>query len=126
MVTLDNKNTFLCQRGLAALAKERLPIATALRVRRLLRATEARLQDVEAVRQGLLRQHAALDEAGDPLADNGAVRFPSPQARAAFEADYDELLAQTWECPETLAPKDLGEISVTPETLYLLGDLLDD
>ncbi len=126
MPTLTNAQVIEALGALRQLAQERVPVAGALRMRQVIRALQARFEDVEAERKKLLEQHADKDAKGDLLVKANAYQFADDEARQAFEAGYRELMAAEWEHGYGIREKDLGSIEVSTAVLLQLGPLLED
>lgn len=126
MIRITNGELRQAAGALSELARARLPVVGALRLRKLIRAVDARLEDVEAVRMDLLKRHAELDESGAiTWSEDGRARL-SDEAEQAFAREYEELMSQEAEFDRGIRPEDLGSIEVAPLTLLQLGSLLED
>lgn len=126
MIVMNNGELVAANRALNELAEERLPVAGALRVRRLLREVQAHLDDVEAVRKELLRRHGEVGEDGQLALDASGNATFEGDALVAFLSEYEELMAQTAEYERGLTVADLGQIEVKPAVLVGLGALLEE
>jgi len=123
---MTNAELIAASRSLQELAQERLPVAGALRVRRLMREVQAHLDDVEGVRKELLQRHAKKGEDGQLALDASGNATFEGDALTAFLSEYEELMAQTMEFERGLAVADLGQIDVKPAVLMGLGALLEE
>ena len=123
---LTNGQTIAASQALAVLVKVKRPMLGALKMRQLARLVNTQIEDYDAERRKLLDAHGDRDETGKLKEKDGQVLFADDAARAAFAADFAELLAATWECPVKLTVKDFGGLDVEPELLLALGDLLEE
>lgn len=126
MIEMTNGELMGAAKALEELGRERLPVAGALRVRKVTRAVQAHLQDVEAVRVDLLKRHARTDEAGELVLGEGGIATFEDGARERFAADWEALLAETWQTEYGVRVSDLGNIEVRPSVLVGLGTLLEE
>lgn len=126
MIEMTNGELMGAAKALEELGRERLPVAGALRVRKVTRAVQAHLQDVEAVRVDLLKRHARTDEAGELVLGEGDIATFEDGARERFAADWEALLAETWQTEYGVRVSDLGNIEVRPSVLVGLGTLLEE
>lgn len=127
MIEMTNGEVMQAAQALEELGRERLPVPGALRVRKVTRAVQAHLADVEAVRMDLLKRHARTDEAGELVPSEGGIAtFESDEARERFTADWEELLAERVEFEYGVRVSDLGAIEVRPAVLVKLGPLLEE
>ena len=113
--------------ALHVLAGEKLPIAGALRIRKLMRALDAHLGDVDAELRKIVQEYALKDDVGQPVPGEqpGSIKL-IPELLDEAQARLVELWAATWETEHGVRVADLGTIDVTPETLLRLGPLLED
>lgn len=119
---VSNGELVTANRALNELAEERLPVAGALRVRRLLREVRAHLEDVDAVIAQIVDRHGVRGE-------DGEIEQPSPGMVLLSDegqAEYAALLAQEAEIEHGLRVSDLGSIDVKAATLLALGSLLEE
>ena len=122
MIQMTNAELVAANRALNELAQERLPVAGALRVRQVLRAVKAHLEDVDAVIAQVVDLHALRD-------DDGNVQQPAPGMVALSgdgQREYAELMGQPAEFERGVRVADLGAIEVKPATLLALGALLEE
>lgn len=122
MIATTNGELVAANRALNELAQERLPVAGALRVRQVLRAVKAHLEDVDAVIAQIVERHAVHG-------DDGQIVQPSPGMVALTEegqAEYIELMRQPAEFERGVRVTDLGAIEVKPSVLVELGALLEE
>jgi hypothetical protein len=141
VVTLTNQATIVASQALATLVKVKRPMLGALKMRQLARLLTTQLEDYDAERRKLLEIRGEHDDDGRLKEKDGQVLFAlddptqtPPEdgvredgvARAAFAADFGELLLATWDCPVVLAVKDFGGLDTEPEHLIALGDLLEE
>lgn len=126
MPTLTNRDAIQAMQGLEALSRVRLPVAGALRVRKVTKALKAHLEDVEAVRMQLLEDFCKKDENGKLVIADNRYQFVSPKAEADFETQYGQLMTETWEHGYSVRISDLGSGEIEPAVLIALGDLLEE
>lgn len=126
MPTLTNAEARIAMMALTQLAQERLPVAGALRLRKVTRALAEHLTDVEAERLLLLERHARHSEDGKLLIEGSQYQFASDADRQAFNEAFGELMALTWEHGWGIRVSDLGDIKVAPAVLLDLGPLLEE
>ena len=126
MIEMTNGEVIQAAQALEELGRERLPVPGALRVRKVTRAVQAHLQDVEAVRMDLLKRHARTDEAGELVPGEGGIATFEDGARERFIADWEALLAERVEFEYGVRVSDLGNIEVRPSVLVELGALLEE
>lgn len=122
MIVMNNGELVAANRALNDLAQERLPVAGALRVRQVLRAMKAHLEDVDAVIAQIVERHALRD-------DDGNVQQPSPGMVSLTEdgqREYVELMGQPAEFERGVRVADLGKIDVKPSLLVDLGALFEE
>lgn len=126
MIRITNNEALLAHQALAQLAQERVPAATALRIVRGLRLLSQAVDDVEQVRQQLLDQHARRDDAGQRLTEErDGLPHVVIEDQAAFDQDYNELMATEIEIDWSLSASEL-QGDVRPALLFALGPLLEE
>lgn len=125
---MKNAEANVALHALQELAGLALPVAGAMKVRRIMRAVAAQAEDVEAERMKLIRAHAMRGDDDQVAPDeHGNAQFASDEDQDAFMAALSELMAATWEPEARLAAADLGErVEVRPAVLVALGELLED
>ena len=126
MIELSNMDVQRAAEALRELGQERLPVAGALKVRKLVKAVQAHLDDVEGVRKELLSRYACKDEHDQLVLDERGNATFEADGLQQFQADYLELMEQTVEFEHGLTVADLGSIEVRPATLVALGALLEE
>lgn len=127
MVTLTAPEVPVALTALNALLPERVPVATALKLRKMIRTLTQAWEDIDATRQDVITRHAETDE-------KGAVRLHEhEQARIRPEAQDDFMVAMaalgqtTVEVPDALSPSDFGaDLQISTRVLLDLGALLQD
>lgn len=131
MVTVKNADVVEMLTVLGELAREKLPVKGALKVRKIHRTLSQAWTDVEDVRKQLFDEYAEKDANGDLIIEQG----PSQGARTvklkegateAFNAAWDELMAHEIEVADVLTAADMGTAEIRPHILIGLGDLLTD
>lgn len=127
MITLTNGELLQAMDGLRELTKLELPVAGALRVRKVIRAVDAHLADINDTRRSLIERYAVRGDDGQvKIGAGGQVTFEGEGA-ATFTAEYTELLGLTWEHPYGIRVSDLGtKIELAPQVLLSLGNLLEE
>lgn len=106
--------------GLPELLTKPMPIKAAMRVRVLNRKVRAEMETYHEMRQKLIEEHAQRDEGGNLIVDETG----NVQVAAAFWPAFHELMTTDTPAVDPIHAADLGEITVTPQTLAALGDLL--
>jgi hypothetical protein len=93
----------------------------AVRVHRAMRAADDVAADFHAARMALIREHAELDEAGEPVSDDGAYRI-RPDAQKAFDQQYRDLCEDWVTLPAIDIPDEMleGCRDLTPEMIGAL------
>lgn len=115
--------------ALGALSGERLPMATALHIRRGLRLLDPLWQDNEAERLKLVEMYADRDSDGKKLFDvmeNGGISYRiAPKHRETFNEQLKELRGQTVEVDWSIKLSELSRLAeIAGAVLFSLGDLL--
>ena len=126
MIEMSNIDVQRAAEALRELSQERLPVAGALRARKVIRVVQAHLDDVEGVRKELLSRYACKDEHAQLVLDERGNATFDDDGLERFQADYLELMEQTVEFEHGLTVADLGSIEVRPATLVALGALLEE
>lgn len=131
------RNADLTQRllpSLRRLAREKRPVAAALKISRMIRAAEQLAADVETTRRELLARHAKQDDQGRPISSNpgdptAEPVWLTPADRAECMREVDELLRLETDYPHTLSLAELGldgeGAAIEAEVLLGLGDVLE-
>ena len=123
---MQNRDLNTLHQALSELADMSLPMATAMKVRRIVRALVPHLQDVEAERSKLVERHARKDAEGHVVTENGQWAFDSVEDREAFVAQANELMDLEWEPPERIATLELEGREVRARVLIGLGEVLEE
>ena len=128
MPELTNAEAQRANAALHEIAKTKIAMDGAFKVRRLLRELAEHLGDVEDIRVETLRGFAARNEDNKPIMDRqGNIQFKGDEERRKFADFFAALMNKTHEYAEALCRKDFGEQSqIEPELLFQLGDLLVD
>lgn len=130
MAIMNNVEAQQALQALTELARVKLPVSGALRVRKIIKALQAHMEDVEAVRIDIIGRYAKRDEDGHIITENnqenGTVVFEDDDAKAEFLGEYQKLMAETWETDLTIRVSDLGSGEIEPAVLIALGDLLEE
>ena len=128
MPTVKNERVEMILSGLGRLAQLRLPVAGALRVRKVTRALQEHWDDLQAVRGRLIEQYCKKDEKGKPIpTQNGAqvtYEFEDDAAREAFTTEWGELMAQEFSRPYGIEEGHLGKGDIEPSILISLDEFL--
>jgi len=132
-----NDHAGVVLRALRKLLPLNIPLDGGLRVRKLLRAIQEHLEDVESLRMDTLKTLAVLDENGsfvyvvdDAGKATNSVQFKDTEAAMQFAAFYNELMQKTFDTDLTFTREHIqNEQHVwqgKAEILTELGDLLED
>jgi len=133
MVTIANGELQVALRGMQRLAGELMQQKVSpklmMRLRRMMRAASAVVEDVEQERQRLIKLYAKLDDKDEVVSEDAAgvkqAVFERPEDRVLFEAAYQSLMTVTSEQPEQLTEADLEGVVCQGETVLMLGGLLE-
>lgn len=101
------------------LANLRLPMETAMKIRKLARRIEQQGEDVEAVRLQLIEQYTRRDGEGKKI-----VKDQTFDVEEGFHQAIRELLGLEFEVEPLTAAELAPAGNITPMTLIQLGDLL--
>jgi len=123
---MKNSEMTQLQQALGELINEKLPIATALKIRKIIRELTPHLEDMEAEKRKIINSYVPLDETGAPSNKNNQYVFDTEENKERFLSEMTELMNLEWESPEHLTIEELGSITITPATLLGLGDLFID
>ena len=135
MPTVKNRELPDILAAMQDLARERLPIVGALRLRKMYRAAAAQWEDVVAVRDALLASYARCDDEGRALrTPQNEVLWKSPEDAIEAQRRFDELMDTPWDHPMTLDPRvhlgydpqNAGGARLTAAMLIGLGPFLED
>lgn len=129
MPTIANAEALTVLDGLNDLAQLKLPVAGALRIRKVTRALQEHWRDVLEVRAQLARECCVLGDDGEPVQEkqeDGSVVSPfrDDDARDEFQQRWGELMAEEFSHPFGVEVAHLGNIEVTAATLLKLGEFL--
>lgn len=130
MATLKNENLNALIGALNALMDTKVPVTTALKIRKIHHKVAQQHEDVEAVRAKLIEDYAARDEEGNKQA--GAPQNGQPtvkirdEEREAFNGAVRELYSATFEIPVTLTEADFATVNIEPLVLIQLGALVEE
>lgn len=108
--------------GLPELLTKPMAIKAAMRVRVLNRKVRAELETFHEMRQKLIEEHAQRDDNDKLIVDETG----NVQVAAAFWPAFHELMTTDAPAIEPIRAEDLGDITVTPQSLATLGDLLSE
>ena len=105
--------------ALGKVASLDLPVKTAYWLKRVAKAAEGEMKQLDEVRVQLVKKYGAEDESG-----NIAV---TPENVEAFAAEFNELLAETIDLPgDGIALDALGDVKVSAIDLMKLDWLITD
>lgn len=109
--------------ALGELINERMPMQTAMQVRRLVRAVGPIVEDYNAERRKLIDAYARQNGSGPEVDERGNIVFADVDA---FAAGHRELLAVEHDIDAGLNADALAEseIAISPRLLLGLGPLL--
>lgn len=128
MPTIKNERVESVLVGLTQLSQRRLPVAGALRVRKVTRAVQEHWDDLQAIRMELIKQYCKKGEDGQPVPtqSNGQVtfEFESEEARQAFMTEWSELMQQEFTHPYGIEEAHLGNDDIEPNVLIGLDEFL--
>ena len=115
---------------------EHLPVRGALRIRKVRKTLIEHWNDLEEVRQEILRQHAQTGEDGEvvrlpvpegmPRNVEGEPVWLTPESEGEANAAYAELMAEPFELSHGIEPQHLGEVKIMTQTAIQLGGVLVD
>ncbi|MCB0071080.1 MAG: hypothetical protein KDE20_06460 [Caldilineaceae bacterium] len=126
-VTMDAGAVLEAKAALESLAGLRIPYASAMAIRRALRAVTGPAEDIEAEKQKLIKTLAQRDAAGAVDYDRETGRIYFGENHEAYAAGYAELMETQITIPAGPIPASALEIeSIEPAILFALGDLLLD
>jgi hypothetical protein len=123
---MQNRDLSALHQALSELCDIMIPMTTAMKVRRIVRALVPHLQDVEAERRKLASRYAKKDAEGKPLTENNQYIFANDEDRETFVTQVNELMDLEWEPPERLTVSELGDREVRPRILINLGEVLEE
>ena len=121
--TISNSDLTQLNAALVALSKIQLPVRAAFCIARSSAETARAMEALNTVRMDIIKRHAELDDTGEPkVADDEYIMTD----RAAFNADYEELLKQETTVELfTIAEDALDGVSLAPAILVpLLGHVI--
>ena len=105
--------------SLGKVASLDLPVKTAYWLKRVAKAAEGEMRQLDEVRVQLVKKYGAEDESG-----NIAVK---PENVEAFAAEFNDLLAETIDLPgDGIALDALGDVKVSAIDLMRLDWLIKD
>jgi hypothetical protein len=129
MPTIANTQVPVVLEGLGELAQLKIPVAGALRIRKVTRALQEHWRDVLDVRQQLAKQYCQLDDDGELVVErqpDGTETSPfrDGEAGTEFTRAWQELMSVEFEHPYGVEVAHLGRIEVTAATLLKLDTFL--
>ena len=129
MPTVTNAEVPAVLEALKELSQLKVPVAGALRIRKVTRALQEHWQDIIEVRNQLARECCKLGDDGEPVQEqqpDGSVASPwrDDEARDEFNRRWMELMNETFEHAYGIEVAHLGNVEVTAETLLKLGEFL--
>ena len=135
MPIITNAEVAPAVNAIETLIQRPLPVRGALRIRKVRKALLAHWNDLEEVRQDILRRHAETDKNGRAVTrrPEGApedarpeIVWLTPDAEAEANAAYNELLAEPFELSHGIEVEHLGNVEITPLLAVELGGVLID
>jgi len=110
--------------ALREMAEVYLPVSGALKVRRIAKELQNRVEEVEEVRKQLVTKYGAKDENGEVIVlENGAAQIEDMEG---FSREYKELMEISSSYDTVLTKEDLGSGEVKVQTVIKLGPWLED
>jgi len=110
--------------ALREMAEVYLPVSGALKVRRIAKELQNRVEEVEEVRKQLVTKYGAKDENGEVIVlENGAAQIEDIEG---FSREYKELMEISSSYDTVLTKEDLGSGEVKVQTVIKLGPWLED
>jgi hypothetical protein len=128
MISLKNAAVPNALAALNTLAAERLPVKSALKVRRIYKTLSGQWESVQEVTKQLVDAYGEKDAAGEIVRGEteDSVRIAKEHI-ARFNTEYSELLNESLEVAEGLTSGDLGEkCEIATAVLLQLGDLFTE
>lgn len=125
-ITLTNQELLDSAQALRELSDMPVPVRTALKLRKIYKVTQKDLETVNEILQSLMKRHAKLDSAGNPVhpvikkGENGEKDVVDETRveiadREAFMKDHDELMDNTLEIPfDKIKVEDLSDLKDPP------------
>jgi len=130
MVTLKNSQVLPILMTLNQnLVGVKLPGALSLRVTKLIKLLSGQWEDVDKVRQNILKEHSLLDEKGEPkvIEENGSSRYDiDPEKQEKFDTEIKALFEETVEVPDNtiLLGSQIESIEIEPAVLLVLEPVI--
>jgi len=129
-----NDHAGVVLKALRKLLPLNIPLDGGLRVRKLLRAIQEHLEDVESLRIDTLKTLAVLDENGNFAHKEGSptsfVQFKDTEAAMQFAEFYNELMQKTFDTDLTFTREYIQDDQHVwqgkADILLELGDLLEE
>jgi len=110
--------------ALREMAEVYLPVSGALKVRRIAKELQNRVEEVEEVRKQLVTKYGAKDENGEVIVlENGVAQIEDMEG---FSREYKELMEISSSYDTVLTKEDLGSGEVKVQTVIKLGPWLED
>lgn len=129
MVKIKNGEVVGALMALRKLDNVKLTAVTSLKLVKLNKALSAHWEDVDKVRESLVKDHAILDENGEPKAgeEKGSVQI-DPAKKEAFENSAKALFDEDFEVDDKLVLKtsDFGDTQIEPAIFLGLGDMITE
>ena len=126
-VTMDAGAVLEAKAALESLAGLRIPYASAMAIRRALRAVTGPAEDIEAEKRKLIESMAQRDANGDVVWSRETGRIDFGENAGAYSAGYTDLMDTEIAVPTAPIPASSLEIeTIEPAILFALGDLLLD
>jgi len=131
MPTVRNSEIPGILEALNELAELEVPVAGALRIRKVIRALREHWQDVAAVQEQIAKECCQLDEKGELVRvqqEDGSVSSPfrDDEAREKYLQRWRELMEEEFAHPWGIEVKHLGKNDVKASILIRLGEFLVD
>jgi hypothetical protein len=113
MVNATNAEIITAMQGINGLANEDLPVATALRICRVMRSLQGPMEDYGTVRAKIIAKGSPPDENGNVTLNEKLAKEMQDLMSAVVELDCDPLSVE-----------DLEGIKIKPMTLFSMGPFL--
>ena len=126
-ITMRAGDVLEAKAALESLAGLRIPYASAMAIRRALRAVAGPAEDIEAEKRKLIEAQAKRDANGDVVWSRETGRIDFGENAGAYSAGYADLMDTEIAVPTAPIPASSLEIeTIEPGILFALGDLLLD
>lgn len=119
-----NNEVIAAFEALREMAEVYLPVSGALKVRRIAKELQSRVEEIEEVRKQLVTKYGTKDENGEvAVLENGAAQIEDMEG---FSREYKELMEISSSYDTVLTKEDMGTSEVKVQTIIRLGPWLED